>query len=268
MFDQTFFGYSFYADSLYGNGYSKRRLAPADELPRILADVRDTTAYMKQDGSFKADQAGNRVILDTGLAGSFISQYIGSNLSGSAVTNRQSAYSLEDFRERKQIIRTDISLVIDGLRPFESSSSRVTGEGVAGGRGFLVEQGRLNSPTLDLKYAGITGFEPTPGGGLYIELDEAADRRRSMQDLVRGLDNGLLVYSVLGMHTQDSTSGRYSLSAPRCLVIENGEIKGKVKATLSGNFFDNINDPQSGFGWDPYEDNPAMEITCQVVVEG
>ena len=262
----SYFSYSFYADSLYGNGYGKRRLAPDDELNRILTDVRENTARLKLPGSFKADQTGNRVVLDTGMAGSFIGQYIGGNLSGSGVANRQAAYSLEDFQAHKQVIRPDISLAIDGTRPFESSASRVTSEGIPGGRGFLIEKGRLNSPALDLKYAGITGFTPTPGGGLYIELDDGG-QRQSFDELVKSVDHGLLVYSVLGMHTQDSTSGRFSLSAPRCLVIEDGELKGKVKVTLNGNFFDNINDSRSRFGWDPYEDNPAMEMTCQVVVE-
>ena len=266
-YPSSYFSYSFYADSLYGNGYSKRRMAPEDELDRILKDVQKNTQLLKQTGSFKADPAGNRVVLDTGIAGSFIGQYIGGNLSGSAVFNRQAAYSLEDFREHKQIIRSDISLVIDGTRPLEGSSSRATSEGVPGGRGFLVEKGRLNSPVLDLKYSGITGFSPTLGGSMYIEIDDGDKPRQSFEDLIQSVDNGLLVYSVLGMHTQDSTSGRFSLAAPRCLVIEDGELKGKVKTTLSGNFFENSNDERSRFGWDPYEDNPAMEIVCQVVVE-
>lgn len=266
-YPSTYFAYSFYADSLYGNGWSKRKLAPEDELARVLKDVREKTALLKQDGNFTANPAGDRIVLDTGLAGSFIGQYIGGNLSGSGVVNRQVAYTLDDFQAHKQVIRQDVSLVIDGTRPFEGSSSRVTSEGIAGGRGYLIEKGRLMSPALDLKYAGITGLPPTPGGGLYIELDEKPEERRSMDDLIQSVDNGLLVYSVLGMHTQDSTSGRYSLSAPRCLVIENGELRGKVKVTLNGNFFDNINDQRSRFGWDPHEDNPAMEMICQVVVE-
>ncbi|HEX2911766.1 MAG TPA: metallopeptidase TldD-related protein [Chloroflexia bacterium] len=265
-YSSTFFSYSFYADSLYGNGYGKRRIAPEEELPRIINDVRTVTALLKQNSTFKSNPAGNRVLLDTGLAGSFIGQYIGGNLSGSGVANRQAAYSLDDFREHKKVIRDDISLVIDGTRAFESSASRLTGEGIPGGRGYLIEKGKLITPALDLKYAGITGFEPTPAGGLYIELDEG-ENKQSFEQMIKNIDYGLLVYSVLGMHTQDSTSGRFSLSAPHCLVVENGELKGKVKATLSGNFFDNINDPNSRFGWDPYEENPAMEINCQVVVE-
>lgn len=265
-YPSSMFNYSFYADSLYGNGYGKRRLAPDDELDRILKDVRQVTAELKKTGRFQADPGGSRVVLDTGLAGSFVGQYIGGNLSGSSVANRQSAYSLDDFKEQKQVIREDISLVVDGIRPFESSASRVTSEGIPGGRAPLVERGKLVAPALDLKYAGITGFPPTVGGGLYIEIADEG-RPQSFEELVRQVDSGLLIYTVLGMHTQDSTSGRFSLSAPRCLVIRDGQLEGQVKATISGNFFDNINDTRSRFGWDPHEDNPALEITCQVVVE-
>ena len=107
-YPSSMFNYSFYADSLYGNGYSKRRLAPEEELGRVLADVREVTAELKKTGSFQANPTGSRVVLDTGLAGSFVGQYIGGNLSGSGVANRQSAYSLDDFKENKQVIRQDI----------------------------------------------------------------------------------------------------------------------------------------------------------------
>jgi PmbA protein len=88
-----------------------------------------------------------------------------------------------------------------------------------------------------------------------------------VENLIKEVDYGLLVYGVLGMHTQDTTSGRFSLSAPRSLVIENGEIKGKVKATISGNFFDTMLDENTGFGWDPNEDSPALAMNCVVLVE-
>jgi|GEM_PF-287332 len=256
--------FSFYADSLYGNGYGKRNMFPEGEIERIIEDVKLNTARLKVDGKFTPDPAGCRVILDTGVAGSFLNSYISSNLSGSGVSNRQSAFKLEDFKEGKSVMREDISLFIDGLRGFETSASRCSSEGVPGGQGYLVQNGKLVSPALDLKYAGITGFEPTPGGGLYVLVE---GEQKSFEQMIKELDYGLLVYGVLGMHTQDTTSGRYSLSAPRTLVIENGEIKGKVKAALSGNFFENICADNSDFGWDPYEDGPAMALNCQVIIE-
>jgi PmbA protein len=261
----TSFGFSFYADSLYGNGYSKRRLHPDGEVERLIEDVKIMTAHLKEVGKYKPNPVGDRVILQPGVAGSFLGTYLLGNLYGSAVANGQSAFKLEDFKQGKQVMRPDMNLVLDGLRPYEFSASRLTSEGVPGGRAALVDKGKLVTPVLDLKYAGITGFPPTVTGGTFLEIDEP--ERISMDDLIKRVDNGLLVYSLLGMHTQDGTSGRYSVGAPKTLVIEGGELKGKVKANLTGSFFDNLMDEHTAFGWDPHEDNPAIEIVCQVTIE-
>jgi PmbA protein len=264
-YPSTSFSFSFYADSLYGNGYSKRKLYPEGEVERIIEDVKRTTALLKETGKYKPNPQGDRVVLDTGITGSFLNTFILGNLYGSGVANGQSAFKLDDFREHKQIMRPDMNLVLDGTRPYEYSASRLTSEGIPGGREPLVEKGKLVTPILDLKYSGITGFAPTRSGGSYFEIDEP--EKISLEELIKRVDNGLLVYSLLGMHTQDGTSGRYSVGAPKSLVIENGELKGKVKATLVGNFFENVMDERSRFGWDPHEDNPAMEMTCQVIIE-
>ncbi|NWJ95691.1 MAG: hypothetical protein HXX20_07910 [Chloroflexi bacterium] len=264
-FDSTSFSFSFSADRIYGNGYSKRRIYPEGEVERVLEDIKVTTALLKKAGKYTPNPAGDRVILQPGIAGSFWNTYVLSNIYGSAVANGQAAFKLDDFKQGKQILRSDMNLVLDGLRPYELSASRLTGEGIPGGRAALVNQGKLVTPILDLKYAGITGFPPTLSGGSFIEIDEP--EKTSLEDLIKRVDKGLLVYSLLGMHTQDGTSGRYSVGAPRTLVVEGGELKGKVKATLSGNFFDNLKDERTAFAWDPYEDNPAMEMICQVIIE-
>jgi PmbA protein len=260
----TYFSFSFSADSIYGNGYSKRKLPPEGEVERIIKDVKETTARLKQTGKFTPDPKGTRVLLEMGVADSFMGSYISGNLSGSAVANKQSAYQLADFETNKQVIRQDISLFIDGLRDFESTASRLTGEGIPGGQGYVIQNGKLITPYLDLKYAGITGFKPSPAGGQYTIVD---GERKTFTDLIKEVESGLLIYGVLGMHTQDTTSGRFSLSAPRTLVIEDGELKGKVKVTISGNFFDLINSPDTAFGWDEHEDDPAIALTCNVIVE-
>ena len=265
-YSSTMIGFSFYADSLYGNGYGKRKMFPDTEVERILTDVRETTAQLKKPGKFKAspDSKGDRIILEMSPAGSFLGGYLSGNLSGSGAYNGQTAFKLDDFRQQKVVIRPDLSLVIDGLRAFETSASRVSGEGIPSGQKAIVENGALMTPFLDLKYAKLTDFAPTPTGGTYFMV---AGPHKPFVELVKGVEHGLLVYSLLGMHTQDTSSGRFSVSAPQTLVIEDGEFKGKVKATIAGNFFDKLNDPESDFGWDKYEDTPAMAMNCQVTIE-
>lgn len=264
-YPSTSFGFSFYADSLYGNGYSKRKMYPEGEVERIIEDVKITTARLKEAGKYKPNPDGDRVVLEPGIAGSFLSTYVLGNLYGSGVANGQSAFKLEDFKEGRQVMREDISLVLDGLQPYELSASRLTGEGVPGGREILIDRGKLVTPILDLKYSGITGFPPSKTGGPYLEIDEP--EKTSLDEMIKRVDNGLLVYSLMGMHTQDGTSGRYSVGAPKSLVIENGELKGKVKATIVGNFFENLKDERTAFSWDPNEDNPALQMVCQAIIE-
>lgn len=263
-YSSTMFGFSFYADSLYGNGYGKRKMAPEGEVERIIADVKETAAHLKQPGKFKANPQGDRVLLEMSPAGSFLGSYVSGNLSGSAVYNRQSAFKREDFEEHKVVLRPDLSMTIDGLRAYETTASRLSSEGIPGGQKALIEQGALMTPALDLKYAKIMGFDPTPAGGIYFEV---GGERKLFSEMIKKVEHGLLVYSLLGMHTQDTSSGRFSVSAPQTLVIEDGEFKGKVKATIAGNFFEKLNDPDTAFAWDEHEDTPALAMNCQVTIE-
>ena len=45
---------------------------------------------------------------------------------------------------------------------------------------------------------------------------------------------------MLGVHTQDATSGDFSLAAPQALSIEKAQLGGRVRPTLSGNLFDSL----------------------------
>ena len=262
-YPSTSFGFSVYADSLYGNGYSKHRICDQTDIDRVIADVADMTAELKKEGSYTSGQ--KQVILDPGVAESFWGTYIASNISGSGVANKQAAFSLDDFRNGKQVMRPDLSLVIDGTRDYEPSSSIMSSEGIPGGKLAMIDHGKLVTPSLDVKYAGITGYAPTPGGGLFLIADGYEDK--TFKDLYQTLGDGLLVFSVLGMHTQDSTTGIFSLTASQALVIADGKPQGKVKATLSGNFFDIMQHDSTGFGYDPHEENPALLMTCRVTVE-
>jgi PmbA protein len=69
------------------------------------------------------------------------------------------------------------------------------------------------------------------------------------------------------MHTQDAISGSYSLTAQQTLTIRDGKLGGRVKATIAGNFVDDLTNPDTAFGWDPHENNPAIRVRSTVSVE-
>ena len=61
------------------------------------------------------------------------------------------------------------------------------------------------------------------------------------------MGRGVLVLSLLGLHTQDTTRGDFSISAPQTLAVDGGALGAGVKAVLTGNFFEVLRDPELSF---------------------
>ena len=78
---------------------------------------------------------------------------------------------------------------------------------------------------------------------------------------------GVLILSVLGLHTQDSTRGDFSISAPQTLAIQGGALGGAVKAVLTGNFFEALRDPSLGLVTFPGFRMPGLLFTGSVGVD-
>ena len=75
---------------------------------------------------------------------------------------------------------------------------------------------------------------------------------------------GALVLSVLGVHTQDFTSGDFSLSAPQTLVIGPTGLDGRLRATISGNVFELLRSPELALVRFPGEHTPGLLVHCRV----
>ena len=91
---------------------------------------------------------------------------------------------------------------------------------------------------LSLKYAKKLGMAPTPvpiagGHGLVIDLPH----RENFESFLGELKECLIVYSVLGLHTQDYSAGKFSLAADQSLLVKKGQIQGKVETVIAGDFW-------------------------------
>jgi PmbA protein len=75
---------------------------------------------------------------------------------------------------------------------------------------------------------------------------------------------GALVLSVLGVHTQDFTSGDFSLSAPQTLAIGRSGIEGRLRATISGNVFELLRAPELALVRFPGEHTPGLLVRCRL----
>ena len=121
----------------------------------------------------------------------------------------------------------------------------------------IVEKGVLNHFYYDLYYAGKVGVPPTGHGyksamwggetvsfkpspsleHLYIQPGE-----KSLRDLMRMMDQGIMIAGVMGAHSGNILNGDYSIGLSPGLYVENGEIVGRVKdAMVAGNIFDTMN---------------------------
>lgn len=262
----TSFSYSASFDGIIGDGFRRRTVVDPAEIRRQIERVGDTFRHLKQTA--EGTRSGPRtIILHPNVAYSLFDFYVWGNMGGSSVYHGQSLWKREDFVAQQQVLREDISVRVDPWQPLGPGSFGWTGEGLPSAPVTYIDGGRLVNPLLDLKYARRLDLPPlTPPGSEHSVLIEAAIDRSS-EELIAEVENGLLVLSVLGLHTQDRTSGNYSLSAPQTLVIRNGRIQGKVKATLSGNFLDHLRDDAFSLARFAGQHSPGFAFPGSATVE-
>ncbi len=249
-----------YVNSIAGDSYAKRKSPGKRDLKRIIQEIDN---YMIHTKNIVPIKSGNtQIILMPGVLGQFFGQYILSNLKGSLITSNQSIYSIEDFKDKKRVFNERISLIIDGLKDYEIPTIPCTGEGVPSTKQYVIANGKLITPFLNRKYAKKTGMLPTSAGDISLEVEGKTSYKR----LIRNIKYGLIVCDILGMHTQDSKSGKYSLAVDQGLLIENGEIKGKIKnASIDGNFFEALKNKNTKFA-DYRKDELAILTEAHVTV--
>jgi PmbA protein len=180
------------------------------------------------------------VVLHPDVAYSLFSYYVWGNLSGSAIYHGQSPFRIEDFRAGQQVFRDDLSVTVDPWLPLGPGSFMYTSEGLPSAPVTYLDHGRLTQPVLDLKYARRLELAATtpPGGEQSVQIQ--AGEELPWEQFQGDLDDAILVLSVLGLHTQDRTSGNYSLSTSQALLVRDGSVQGRIKATLNGNLFDQL----------------------------
>jgi PmbA protein len=198
-----------------------------------------------------------QLLFPPGIFESFLGQFLLTNLYGSLVVNRQSCFTLSDFKDERLVLREDLSLEANTLLPYRAMSYPCTSEGVAGGSVLFIDKGKLKTPILSLKYAKKAGLAPTPmpSGGFFLKSSRSID---TWEKLIKQTEHGMIVYSILGLHTQDTSSGHFSLTADQCLLVERGEIVGKVKAVINGDFLKALLQEDSRLAFLEGEDNPGF----------
>ncbi len=181
------------------------------------------------------------ILLMPWISSEMFFQFIISNLAGSSVYNKISRFNLDDFEKHKKILREDLNLSCDPTIDFDISSYKFTLEGVDSKKTDFIKNGRLNSQVLDLKYAKKQNQEPTAFFSDYKSAILRSSKEFSFDKVLKSLKEGILVFNILGLHTQSSVTGDYSLPVPDALYIKKGKIVGKARAIIIGNIFEDMN---------------------------
>jgi PmbA protein len=117
---------------------------------------------------------------------------------------------------------------------------------------------------LDLKYARRLGLAPTANPSSMDTLFFEGPSPISYDEAIAASAGGALVLSVLGVHTQDFTSGDFSLAAPQTLAIGADGLEGRLRATISGNAFELLRSPELRLVRFPGEHTPGILVPCRL----
>jgi len=256
-------GWSATLDGELGSGWSARGFDPDDafegRLDRLVAFVLGLRAEAPR-------RAGGVVplLLHPDVVEEYVLSVLLHNLDGTHVAHGTGAFRKEQFGAGAPVLREDLTLRTDPLVPMAAGAYRFSQEGLPARPCAFIERGRLVTPLLDLKYARRLGMAPTTApaamdtlfleGAAPIAYDEALSRAAG----------GGLVLNVLGVHTQDFTSGNFSLSAPQTIGIGVEGLEGRVRATISGSLFELLRSDDLALVRFPGEPTPGLLLRCRL----
>tara|TARA_Y100000310_G_scaffold343841_1_gene453418 strand:- start:8426 stop:9784 length:1359 start_codon:yes stop_codon:yes gene_type:complete len=184
-------------------------------------------------GAVKPPSGRLTVVLDPWVSAQFLG-IVGGTLSGEMV---QKGRSLFAERLGDNVAAPGVTLIDDPTDMCAFTASATDGEGLATRRNVLIDGGRLdrfvhNSQTA--RRAGtvstgsaIRGYSSTPGAG--VRAVSVVPGTLSQADLVAGIDDGILIQGVSGLHSGvNPVSGDFSTGAEG-IRIRGGQLAEPVR---------------------------------------
>lgn len=193
------------------------------------------------------------VVIRPEAAAELIATITLSSLSGRAVHRQESYYS---DKKGEQVAAEDFGLVEDASVRGGLGSCPTDEEGVPSRPVALIEGGVLRRFLYDeataAEYDGTTTASAVRAGGLdgrsfkappivsarqvRVEAPEA-----SFDDLVGSIDDGVLVHDLMGVHTANTVSGDFGVTASLLFRIEDGAVGDALApVSISGNLHESL----------------------------
>lgn len=192
------------------------------------------------------------VILNNFAAANFINRALINSVNGQSVIEGRTIFA-EKIGE--QVGTSSLTIIDDGQMPDDPNMVAIDDEGYPRNSTQILDKGILKSFIFDHYYSNIystenTGNSKRRGPQTYESLPKIAPNtikvvsgNRNITDLASDINNGILIEDVLlGFHTADVVSGDFSIVAPYCYKIENGEIKYPLEpVSVAGNLYKAFN---------------------------
>lgn len=213
-------------DTQIGFGFSVGRNPNTLDVDRAAGDAADRATRLL--GAVQPSTERVTIVFDPFVTAQFLS-ILGETMTGDAVAK---GYSLFANRLGETVASPLITLVDDPTNPKMFTASETDGEGLASRRNTLIDSGELSmflhnaysARRMDAASTGsaVRSYSSVPGVGaraLYLEPGT-----KSQAELIAGIDNGVLIQGVAGIHSGvNPVSGDFSTGAEG-LRIRNGEL--------------------------------------------
>ena len=218
-------------DTQLGFGFDVCRDPRRLDIDKAAAEAADRATRLL--GATQPPSERVTVVFDPFVTAQFLG-ILGETLSGDAVLK---GYSLFANRMGEDVASPLFTLVDDPTDPRAFTAAEADGEGLASRRNVLIENGRLDMFVHNAYTARRAGTAPTgsavrsfasvPGVGTRaLQLEPGT---QSQAELIAGIENGVLVQSVAGIHSGvNPVSGDFSTGAEG-MRIRNGAVAEPVR---------------------------------------
>jgi PmbA protein len=146
----------------------------------------------------------------------------------------------------QRLFAENITLIDDGLMPGGLATFPFDAEGVPTARTTLVDGGFVAGYLYDTYYAKKMGADPTGNASRGIKSPPGIgttntymkNGKKVFSDLVKGINRGIVITDLMGVHTANPVTGDFSLGASGIL-IEGGKLARPVRGfAVAGNILD------------------------------
>lgn len=154
-------------------------------------------------------------------------------------------------RVGQQVLDERITVTDDPTVPFRLRTCVLDDEGTPTQGRHLFENGVLGGFLTDRQTAGLLGVEPS-GNGFRSFASRPAPAPHNiliapggvpMQEMIQGLERGLIVDQTLGSGQSNALAGEFSVNVSLGFLVENGRVVGRVKdCMVAGNVYELLKD--------------------------